>query len=464
MSNLVFLGAPDSGKTELIKRARALIEEKAREEVAREYTLEVSDKGKQEESHQAALSWFIPLAIKIDFNSSKQIHWDALKRRIRDASEAILGERQYYEEIAPILREHKKGESEELFETFKERRFRIFFLIDNIDQGLDAEHGDDNRDDDSMVTAQDILKYAQDSPSVVKVIMTSSRWRDEFDSYYFSYQWLKLLSAEDAKEWARLCLQSGHSTSESATVAEEDEEEEEDDDDDGIEVEDEGQQEENRKIQTVLEWAGYHPYYIRTLCDKLNSPDPCREQGPDKSRLPIPRLFHRPASQEEIAIKCWQDEEELQSHLDQLWEYLALYNPALERQLLTLTSILEGQPLNERMSKGVEYLRRRSIVSVEDPPEIPSRLVREFLGQKVRVGVVKRPSIRTILTTITSGEWVYPIVFLFLFAVAGIVAFEGATKKDLTSVYSALLMVFGLYAILLFSVRVLKLFRTRRNG
>src|SRR5690606_29192712 len=104
-----------------------------------------------------------------------QIHWDALKRRIRDASEAILGERQYYEEIAPILREHKKGESEELFETFKERRFRIFFLIDNIDQGLDAEHGDDNRDDDSMVTAQDILKYAQDSPSVVKVIMTSSR-------------------------------------------------------------------------------------------------------------------------------------------------------------------------------------------------------------------------------------------------------------------------------------------------
>lgn len=411
MQNLVFLGAPDSGKTELIDRAGAVI---------REMTRKNPDEGAQEKPHQGAVSQFLSLAIDIDFGSVSQISWYDLRDLIKSAAPIDDSRLQ---KIADILEQFKdKIDPNALFERLEEIGVRVFFLIDNIDQGLSAKHTGSG----PMVTAQDILNYAHDSPSVVKVIMTSSRWRDEFDNYYLSAQWLKLLSVEEAEKWARLCLQED-TTSRPIPRA-------------------------NRQVELVLEWAGHHPYYIKLLCEQLKkaATSESRERS-DKSRSFISRLLHRPPSQEEIAIKQWRDK--LQSHLNELWEYLELYtDDDWEQEILALVSILEKQPLDD--DEGVLYLRERSIVSVKDPPEIPSRLMREFLKGKVRV--VKHRSISTTFITITSEDWVYKIVLFLLLAVTGIVTLEGALKTDLTDVYWVLLVVFAVYVFLLFWVRVLK--------
>lgn len=420
--NLVFYGAPCSGKTSLLERAEVLIEEARK---ASRDTTEVPDEGTQEKPHQAPVSQFIPLAVSIDFGAESEqsnfrselepTNWEGLQTRIRNATPT--GYSSKVEEIASQYIE--SIESKEFFEALGEQGFRVFFLIDNIDQGWSAERENNILAQDTL-TAENILQYAQDTPSVVKVITTSSEWQNQFDnSRLFDKQWLTLLSAEEAKKWVSHCLRSRGSTPE--------------------------------LMQTVLEWAGYHPYYIKALCDQLNSPEPPEpSKKHNQLRSSISRLFYRPPSQEESAIQRWRDG--LQPHLNQLWIYLKLYTLERESTLKALSLILDDSTkASSRYEMDIKYLHQRTIVSVDagrwSEVQVPSRLVREFLREKIYV-----PSFTT---AITSEEWVYRIVFFLLFAVTGIVTFESTFNINLTPVYVALLIVFVIYAILLLWMRVL---------
>ena len=349
---LHFIGAPKIGKTALLNRASYELRERAASGAP--FLCPVS------------IPWSPGVTFALWFDTWLQIRqfFDHLMM-----AASISGEE--YDAVQRAINEHKKAEGENRLRFLKElkalvKELYIVFLLDNFAQALHTSY----QVCEGLVVPQELIGFAKDEPEWIKLVVTSRRY--EHDALYQvrgvleEGEWLLLLSREEAYELAGRLL---------------------------------GTEPDNPLLEPIVEWAGYHPYYIYTLVARVS----------------------RPATRADIhvAIKKWREDRELQEHLRELWEYLDL------RYHLGAVFVLQsvpkaGIPRKAKQLKrsdlegGIEYLYNRSVLAIETKEDgmewvrVPARLFRDFARHWIAIPPEQEWYIFT-------WDWLFKVVTTCLF-------------------------------------------------
>jgi len=319
--SLRFLGAPRIGKTTLLQRAKEQMFGSF--EAAKRYTCPV------------LVSWR-DKAIDPNWSESvlRQINKYVYKTRWKDGAAA---------DVISRYRDHGTGTRGELLQDLQRLGaegppLRIVFLLDDLDVALEAQVSATGQD---LVSPWEFLDFAERWPQTVKLVVTSRdylRIPDEHRALFRRERWLRLLAKEHARELARRLLHDA----------------------------------DDETLASVIQWAGYHPYHISTLCTAVRA-------TADSEQAMSGRIVER-------AAYWWKASQEIEDHLTCSWDHLQLRQDL--RRIIVIRKLLGGSRLEEEQSPPLEdairFLEDRAVICVCErngrrAARVPSRLLREFM-------------------------------------------------------------------------------------